>query len=334
MNIHASKKVVASSWGTGRAVARIPRVGGGGTSRSGQGAFGNMCRGGRMYNPSKTWRRWNRKINIKLKQQAVASALAASVVPSLVMARGHVIDQVPELPLVVENALEATTKTSAAKTLLHAVGASEDVEKAADSKQLRAGKGKMRNRRYTLRRGPLVIYKSKEQGVEQGFRNLPGVELCCVDRLNLLQLAPGGHMGRFIVWSQAALEALETIYGPNSTKRLPACSMTNADIARIINSDEIQSVVLPVKPGQFDFAPKRNAVKNVDALEALDPYAAAKRRQQAELEEARAAKKDELRLQKRAARQARRAQYKEAGQAFYAKVSAQGEVCAEGFKID
>ena len=46
VNIYAGKKVVAESWGTGRAVARIPRVGGGGTSRSGQGAFGNMCRGG------------------------------------------------------------------------------------------------------------------------------------------------------------------------------------------------------------------------------------------------------------------------------------------------
>lgn len=31
----------AESWGTGRAVARIPRIGGSGTSRSGQGAFGN-----------------------------------------------------------------------------------------------------------------------------------------------------------------------------------------------------------------------------------------------------------------------------------------------------
>jgi large subunit ribosomal protein L4e len=48
----------AESWGTGRAVSRIPRVGGGGTQRSGQGAFGNMCRGGRMFAPTKIWRRW------------------------------------------------------------------------------------------------------------------------------------------------------------------------------------------------------------------------------------------------------------------------------------
>ena len=58
----------AESWGTGRAVARIPRVGGSGTSRSGQGAFGNMCRGGRMFNPKATWRRWHRKVNLTLKK--------------------------------------------------------------------------------------------------------------------------------------------------------------------------------------------------------------------------------------------------------------------------
>ena len=38
----AGMETPAQSWGTGRAVARIPRVPGGGTSRSGQGAFGNM----------------------------------------------------------------------------------------------------------------------------------------------------------------------------------------------------------------------------------------------------------------------------------------------------
>ena len=36
----------------GRAVARIPRVSGGGTHRAGQAAFGNMCRSGRMFAPS------------------------------------------------------------------------------------------------------------------------------------------------------------------------------------------------------------------------------------------------------------------------------------------
>lgn len=80
----------AESWGTGRAVARIPRVRGGGTHRSGQGAFGNMCRGGRMFAPTKPWRRWHRRININQKRYALVSAIAASGVPALVMSKGKV----------------------------------------------------------------------------------------------------------------------------------------------------------------------------------------------------------------------------------------------------
>ena len=49
----AGHQTSAESWGTGRAVSRIPRVPGGGTHRAGQGAFGNMCRGGRMFSPTK-----------------------------------------------------------------------------------------------------------------------------------------------------------------------------------------------------------------------------------------------------------------------------------------
>ena len=78
----------AESWGTGRAVARIPRVRGGGTHRSGQGAFGNMCRGGHMFAPTKVYRRWHRRVNVAQKRYALCSAIAASGVPALVMAKG------------------------------------------------------------------------------------------------------------------------------------------------------------------------------------------------------------------------------------------------------
>lgn len=70
-------------------MARIPRVRGGGTHRSGQGAYGNMCRGGRMFAPTKTWRRWHRKINVNQKRYALCSAIAASGIPSLVMSKGE-----------------------------------------------------------------------------------------------------------------------------------------------------------------------------------------------------------------------------------------------------
>ena len=330
----ASKRVTAASWGTGRAVARIPRVGGGGTSRSGQGAYGNMCRGGRMFAPTKTWRRWHRKINLSQRRYAVASALAASAVPALVMARGHKIDDVPEIPLVLDAALESARKTSAAKDILAAVGALADVEKASDSKKIRAGKGKARNRKYVLRRGPLVIYRTND-GVEQAFRNLPGVELCCVDRLNLLQLAPGGHMGRFCVWSQPALDALNDIYGDASspgTKSIPEDLMANADLARIINSDEIQSVLNPAKRANKVYLRKKNPLTSIKALAKLDPYAAAARESERRAEEARKDSRAAA-LAKRRGVAKSKMQYRAAGRAYYEKVSKQGDVCSEGFMV-
>lgn len=281
-----------------------------------------------MFAPTKTWRKWHFKINTTQKRYAVASALAASCVPALVMARGHAIEEVPEIPLVVENAVESTKKTSQAKDILVAIGAAPDVDKAAASKQVRAGKGKMRNRRYTLRRGPLVIYASND-GVEQAFRNLPGVELCCVDRLNLLQLAPGGHMGRFCIWSQAALEKLDVIYGKDG-KRIPTPPMMNADLARIINSDEVQSVLNPAKEGNKTYTKKSNPLKNIDALEALDPFAADNRRGAVKRDAAAAKNKAASAAKKQKTYEAHKAQ----GTKFYDQVSAQGDVCENGFNLD
>merc|ERR1711967_149907 len=89
-------------------------------------------------------------------------------------------------------------------------------------------------------------------------------------------------------------------------KRIPAASMSNADLARIINSDEIQSIVNPMKEGVPARAPKRNALKNIEALAALDPYAAAARKAEARAAEARASNKDAVLAKRRARRRVRR----------------------------
>ncbi len=49
----------------------------------------------------------------------------------------------------------------------------------------------MRNRRYVSRRGPLIVYGTEGAKLVKSFRNVPGVEIASVHRLNLLQLAPG-----------------------------------------------------------------------------------------------------------------------------------------------
>ncbi|KAI8800917.1 ribosomal protein L4 domain-containing protein [Cladochytrium replicatum] len=271
----------AESWGTGRAVARIPRVSGGGTHRAGQGAFGNMCRGGRMFAPTKIWRKWHVKTNQNAKRYAVASAVAATAVAPLVIARGHKIDHIPEVPLVVCDSVEEFVRTKSAVALLKALNAYADVEKVIESKKLRAGIGKIRNRRYRQRRGPLVIY-NEDKGITKAFRNLPGVELVNVHALNLLQLAPGGHLGRFVIWTQSAFEALDGVFGtanaPSFEKKdyhLPQHIMANPDLARIINSDEIQSVLRAAGPKRVKrpYKQRKNPLKNKQILKRLNPYA-------------------------------------------------------------
>jgi large subunit ribosomal protein L4e len=165
-----------------------------------------------MFAPTKTWRRWHVKVNQNQRRFAVVSALAASALPSLVLARGHRIEQIEEVPLVIANTAESFKKTKEAVALLKALNAYPDVAKVSNSRKLRAGKGKMRNRRHRQRRGPLVVY-NEDNGIVRAFRNIPGVEVVNVTRLNLLQLAPGGHIGRFVIWTEGAFGLLDEVFG-------------------------------------------------------------------------------------------------------------------------
>ncbi|CAF0859464.1 unnamed protein product [Didymodactylos carnosus] len=280
----AGEQTSAQSWGTGRAVARIPRVRGGGTHRSGQGAFGNMCRGGRMYAPTKIWRKWHRKINLNQRRYATVSAIAASGVPSLIMAKGHSIENVPEIPLVISKDVESLRKTKEAVAVLRKLGAWQDILKVYASKHTRAGKGKMRNRRTVMKRGPVIIYNA-DHGIKKAFRNIPGVTLLSIQRLNLLRLAPGGHVGRFCIWTEDAFRELDKLYGTWKTKsvrktdyNLPMPLMTNSDLGRLLQATEIQNVLrAPIKRQQRRKV-KKNPLKNMSLMVRLNPYSSIQKR--------------------------------------------------------
>lgn len=233
-----------------------------------------------MFAPTKTWRRWHRKVSVNQRRYAIVSALAASALPSLVFARGHRIEQVAELPLVLSAEVESVGKTKQAEDILKKINAFADVERVKDSRTLRAGKGKARNRRFRQRRGPLVVYK-EDNGIVKAFRNIPGVELLPVSALNLLNLAPGGHLGRFVIWTESAFNELDSVYGTFTTEakhksgyKLPAPIITNPDISRIINSEEVQSVLRPANPAQSGpVKAKRNPLRNLSVMARLNPYA-------------------------------------------------------------
>lgn len=204
-----------------------------------------------MFGPIRVWRRWYRKVNRNQRRYAVVSAIAASGVPAIVMSKGHQVGEVPEFPLVVSDKVQEISKTKQAVEFLKNINAWTDIERVYKSKHFRAGKGKMRNRRRVQRLGPVVVY-GVDSGITRAFRNIPGVVMLNVEKLNLLHLAPGGHVGRFVIWTESAFRKLDDIYGTwkaeSKFKRgytLPQPKIANTDLSRLLKSDEIKSVLRP-----------------------------------------------------------------------------------------
>ena len=93
----------------------------------------------------------------------------------------------------------------------------------------------------------------------------------------------------YLTRARHAFEQLDTVYGtltkPSAIKkqggvayRLPQPMMKNADLSRLINSDEVQSVVNAPKEGTKPKAPKANPLRNKKAMDALNPAAEAARK--------------------------------------------------------
>lgn len=192
------------------------------------------------------------------------------------------------IPLVVDDKLDNVEKTKDAVAFLKKIGVYADVARVINSKTQRAGKQKMRGKHYKLRKGPLFVYNSESKKLAQAVRNLPGVEICNVNRLNLRQLAPGGQIGRLIIWTQSAFKALDQVFGTHRVAakgktgyHLQRPLLTNPDIAKIINSNEVQSVVRAQKRhSDLHTVGKKNPLTNHAARERLNPHSATLRAQE------------------------------------------------------
>ncbi len=204
----AGKRTTAESWGVGYGIARIPRVKGRGYPRASQGAFAPMTVGGYRVKAPRVEKVIVERINKKEKRLATASAIAATADRRLVVNRGHVVPDGVELPIVVTGELEELRRTSEVVEFLKRIGVWEDVERVKRNIHIRAGKGKMRGRRYKKGRGPLiVVYNSAN--IMKAARNIPGVDVANVRRVSILELAPGGVAGRLTIWTEPAIKFLE-----------------------------------------------------------------------------------------------------------------------------
>lgn len=159
---------------------------------------------GRKAHAPKIDKNWALLVNKKEKQLAVKSALAATADIDMVKARGHKINQ---SPIIFENAFEKIGKTKNAYSVLQNAGLTDELNRCGERK-IRAGKGKLRGRKYKIKRGPLVIV-SKKCELINALRNVPGVDVATAKDVDALQLAPGTHAGRFAVITEDALKELE-----------------------------------------------------------------------------------------------------------------------------
>lgn len=206
----AGKKTTAESRGTGSGISRVPRQKG-----AGRAALAPFTVKGRQTHPPRAEKIIVKNIPKKEAKLALTSAIAATAEKEYVAGRGHKIETVVGLPLVVDNAFEGLTKAQEVEELFSKLGFDAELTRVRESRNVRAGKGKHRGRKMKQGVGPLIVVVDGKSLINAAS-NLPGVEVTTVTNLNTEMLAPGTHPGRLTVWTNGAIEKLSTLYGESA----------------------------------------------------------------------------------------------------------------------
>jgi len=207
----AGKRTTAESRGTGMGIARVPRIKGG----SGRAAFAPSTVGGRQPHPPRAEKKIVKNIPKKEAKLALISAIAATAQKEVVAKRGHKIEKIIQVPLIIDDAIENLTRVKDVEEVFTNLGINDDILRVRDSRKVRAGKGKLRGRKMKQAVGPLIVVCDGINLVTAAS-NLPGVQVTTVLNLNTEMLAPGTHPGRLTVWTNGAIEQLNTLYGENA----------------------------------------------------------------------------------------------------------------------
>jgi large subunit ribosomal protein L4e len=165
--------------------------------------------GGRTTHPPRSEKRIYKRINKQERRFAIRSAIAATADKSIVASRGHIVDTVPALPLIVDDTIQEISQASEAKVVFEKLGLFPDLLRIKNSRKIRAGKGTRRGRKRRHGVGPLIVVDADE-GIQKAMSNFTGVDIVNVDRINVELLAPGTTLGRLTVWSYSAIKKLGT----------------------------------------------------------------------------------------------------------------------------
>src|SRR5512137_1293579 len=193
----AGTRHAVASVGKGRGMSRVPRL-----TQGQAAALAPNVVGGRRAHPPKIERDWKEKMNKKENQLARNSALAATADKEVVTQRGHQFDEKITLPIIIDDEFEKIKKTKEVIEVLEKIGIYSDVLRSANGKHVRAGKGKMRGRRYRVPKSLLIV--CSKDVVEKSSDNLSGIDIAKPHQLNIEHLAPGGIAGRLTIFTKSA----------------------------------------------------------------------------------------------------------------------------------
>ena len=192
--------------GYGYGMSRVPRkvMSRNGRQLNFRAAFAPGTVGGRRAHPPVATKIWSQKINDRERRKAVRSALAATVQKSLVSGRGHVLPQ--QFPFIISNAFESLDRTKTVEDALNKLGLDQELTRSS-RKKIRSGKGKARGRKYRTAAGPLLVVGG-DCKLLKAAKNIPGVEIKDVTRLNASVLAPGANPGRLTLYTANAIDKM------------------------------------------------------------------------------------------------------------------------------
>ncbi len=192
----------------GREMARMPRLHGKTVPfLNFRARFAPHTVKGREAHPPLVEKIWKQKINDKERKKAIASAIAATAIKELISKRGHKVDGLNIFPIIIDDSIQKIKKTKELVDFLEKIGLEKELDRIKE-KKIRAGKGKMRGRKYKKKIGPLFVI-TVDQGIGKAVNNLSGCHVCRVENLSAEYLAPGAMPGRLAIFTKSAVEKLK-----------------------------------------------------------------------------------------------------------------------------
>ncbi|MEM2963547.1 MAG: 50S ribosomal protein L4 [Candidatus Anstonellales archaeon] len=164
---------------------------------------------GRRAHPPKVEKIIHEKINKKERRAALISALAATANPSLVLKRGHKINDSTPLPIVVDDNFEALSKTKDVLKFLSKL-IPQDILRSKGGKKRKTGVRKRSSKVVRYPKSALIV-ASENSKVLLAARNLPGIDVCTPKTLSVELLAPGTYPGRLTIFTQNSLSELSKL---------------------------------------------------------------------------------------------------------------------------